>query len=109
MRELILNHMPLLSSRIHRPVADDDDSPLNVPGHDRPTQSTSTVSNAAISITGKTMNPTVDSERMQSWTWPEAERRLTEAFERGGFSEWAECAIHELEAEGKAERRRPGF
>ena len=39
-----------------------------------------------------------------TWTWQDAERRLTAAFEKNGFSGWAAAAARELEAEGQVER-----
>ena len=35
--------------------------------------------------------------------------RVGEAFDRGGFKEWAEAAANELEEEGKIERRKRGL
>jgi hypothetical protein len=42
----------------------------------------------------------------EPWTWAAAETRLSEAYERGGLSAWAQAAQREVEAEGKLERRR---
>jgi hypothetical protein len=38
------------------------------------------------------------------WSWPAAEARLKEAFEKGGYSGWAQAAFAEMEAEVRAER-----
>lgn len=44
------------------------------------------------------------------WSWPDAEQRLKEAFERGGFSEWVVAVVREVETEARAEKlkRRKG-
>jgi hypothetical protein len=41
---------------------------------------------------------------VEQWEWEAAQARLTEAFEKNGFSAWAEVAQGELEAEIKLER-----
>ena len=79
MRLAVLKHMPKLSARIHR-VAEEADGLSGTPsdGHE-------------------VIDPA-------TWTWPDAERRLKAAFEKDGFSGWAEAAAKELEAEGQIER-----
>ena len=47
------------------------------------------------------MNPHEDDVE---WDWSAAEDRLRNAFDRDGFSGWAEAAMRELEAEGALER-----
>ncbi|EMD34597.1 hypothetical protein CERSUDRAFT_54591, partial [Gelatoporia subvermispora B] len=42
------------------------------------------------------------------WSWPDAQQRLSDAWEKGGFSGWAEAAMRELEAEAHAERAKRG-
>ncbi|KAG8937055.1 hypothetical protein FRC03_004119 [Tulasnella sp. 419] len=37
-----------------------------------------------------------------SWSWTEAERRLSDAYDKGGFMAWASQAFEELESERKA-------
>ena len=39
-----------------------------------------------------------------AWKWEEAENRLSTAYDKNGFSGWAEAALKELEAEGEVER-----
>lgn len=38
------------------------------------------------------------------WKWEDAENRLRAAYDKDGFSGWAEAALKELEAEGELER-----
>ena len=83
MRLAVLTHMPGLSSRIHRATDAED------------------------GIFYQTSNNIKETEAMQ-WTWPDAEQRLRAAFDKDGFSGWAEAAVRELELEGKAERLRRG-
>jgi hypothetical protein len=42
------------------------------------------------------------------WSWTDAERRLTDAYERDGLGGWARTAMREMEAEGAVERARRG-
>jgi len=39
-----------------------------------------------------------------AWKWEDAEDRLRAAYDKDGFSGWAEAALKELEAEGELER-----
>ena len=82
MRHAILTRMPILSARIHRPLeSDDGDAPAP---------------------------PSSATEASATWSWPEAEQRLREAFEKHGFYGWAAAAMQELEAEGRIERSKRG-
>lgn len=80
MRSALLRKLPSLSARIYRlPEATDhpEDGPPLVPiaqGND------------------------------VEWNWSAAEDRLRNAFDKDGFSGWAEAAMRELEAEGALER-----
>jgi hypothetical protein len=40
------------------------------------------------------------------WNWPDAQARLTAAYERGGLARFAEAAVGELEAELELERHK---
>ncbi|KAL0072340.1 hypothetical protein AAF712_000103 [Marasmius tenuissimus] len=40
------------------------------------------------------------------WNWDDAEKRLTDAFDKDGLSGWAEVAVKELEAEEVTEREK---
>jgi len=42
----------------------------------------------------------------RAWKWEDAENRLRAAYDKDGFSGWAEAALKELEAEGELERLR---
>ncbi len=89
MRLTILTYMPALSSRIHRLV-----DPGDI------TESPSVHPPPRIDIK--------DSVQHTEWAWPDAEKRLQAAFERDGFSGWAEAALREIEAEGQSERMKRG-
>lgn len=92
MRVLVRTKLPVLSSRIHRPPADEDH--------------TATIRNDPAHVEAPEI--TLDSNAHADWAWPDAEKRLSAAYERDGFSGWAQAALQELEAEGRAERRRRG-
>lgn len=93
MRVLVREKMPVLSSRIHRPPAEEDH--------------TATIWNDP--TTAKTPHIVASEGTGQTeWAWSDAEKRLTAAFERDGFSGWAQAAMQELEAEGRAERQKRG-
>ncbi|KAI0363434.1 hypothetical protein BV20DRAFT_1058057 [Pilatotrama ljubarskyi] len=94
MRSAILTRMPVLSARIHRPPAPEEDVPV-APMEAAP---------AAVPSEPFTLSPPEDEE----WSWPAAERRLKDAFEKEGFSGWAAAALRELEAEGRLERTKRG-
>lgn len=81
MRAAVLQRMPVLSARIHRPPDPETD--------------------------GAAPEPPVPAAGAE-WSWPAAEERLRDAFERGGFGGWAYAAMLELEAEGRAERTKRG-
>ncbi|KAI8971316.1 hypothetical protein BD414DRAFT_500920 [Trametes punicea] len=93
MRLAILKRMPVLSARIHRPP-NPEDGAASVP--------IEPVADQALSP------PPIPQEDLEEWTWPAAERRLKEAFERDGFSGWAAAVLRELEAEGRLERAKRG-
>lgn len=81
MRKILTEKVPILSSRIHRLVESEVDGEVG--------QQVQTVQGGG-----------VDS----AWTWEDAETRLKVAYEKNGFSGWAETAMKELEAEGELER-----
>ncbi len=105
MRALMRLHLPSLSSRIYRPAEDGDDDTISVPGQ-APSAHSAPATNSVPPDTPDATDSEAAPESEQPWSWPEAERRLGEAFDNGGISAWAECAVHELEAEGETERRR---
>ncbi|PPQ71935.1 hypothetical protein CVT24_007909 [Panaeolus cyanescens] len=41
-----------------------------------------------------------------TWSWPEAEKRLKRAYDEGGFPLWAQAALREMEAELRMERKK---
>lgn len=73
MRRTLLEKMPVLTSRLHRP-AEDADQPADLTGSE------------------------------EQWEWEAAQQRLTEAFDKNGFSGWAKTALKEVEAEDRLER-----
>lgn len=77
-----MENIPMLSSRIHRvpEVEDNDGGEHQV----------------------RTLLDGVD----PVWKWEDAENRLRTAYDKNGFSGWAEAALEELEAEGELERLR---
>ncbi|KAH8116073.1 hypothetical protein DFH11DRAFT_1506604 [Phellopilus nigrolimitatus] len=87
-RQILRTRMPALSHRLYRSTDDAGG------GHDKGLEDKET-GEADGSVSGK-----------GAWTWDAAEERLRTAFDRGGLSEWAECAVGELEAERKLERAR---
>ena len=89
MRHALLTRMPNLSARIHRPPEAEDGDAL-LPPPDPSTESSSPLDAA------------------EEWSWPAAERRLREAFDKHGFYGWAAAAMRELEAEGRIERAKRG-
>ena len=92
MRAAILERMPVLSSRIHRaPEVDDGDALLLLPEE---TKSGATEVGATAA--------------REEWTWPAAEQRLREAYDKHGFYGWVAAAMRELEVEGQAERAKRG-
>ena len=81
MRRIIATHMPVFSSRLLRETEEED------------------------GIFHITSDGTAEQDA-QNWAWPDAEKRLQAAFEKNGFSGWAEAAVRELEAERKLEQRK---
>ncbi|KIP11818.1 hypothetical protein PHLGIDRAFT_114145 [Phlebiopsis gigantea 11061_1 CR5-6] len=91
MRYIVRTKLPAFSSRLYRAPEEDDH--------------TATLWNSPDTV-GEA--PAIALDPNAQWSWPDAERRLTTAFETGGFSGWARVALQELEAEGQAERRKRG-
>jgi hypothetical protein len=85
--------MPGLMSRLHRAPTHEDDKASASPEY-------SGAADPRLVIDDHTGNP--------EWSWPDAEKRLTMAFERGGISGWANAVMLEVEAESKIERRKRG-
>jgi hypothetical protein len=82
MRELLMEKMPTLASRIHQQLEGE--------------------AGGEVEEVVQTIPGVVDS----AWTWEDAEMRLKAAYEKNGFSGWAEAALKEVEAEGEQERLR---
>ncbi|KAF9652381.1 hypothetical protein BDM02DRAFT_3109402 [Thelephora ganbajun] len=82
MRKILMEKVPMLSSRIHRPPGSEDDDEA-----------------------GQQVQMFLDGAD-PAWKWEDAEKRLTAAYDKDGFSGWAETALKELEAEGELERLR---
>ena len=77
-----MEKMPMLSSRIHQPPESEGDGEAR--------QQAQTLLDGVDPV----------------WKWEEAEGRLRAAYDKDGFSGWAETALKELEAEGELERLR---
>ena len=90
MRSFVLTRLPRLSERIHRASLHANDQASSTPA-----------SSSEMASDGEEVAHT-------EWNWPDAEKRLTTAFEHGGFSGWAAAVLHEVEAEGEIERRKRG-
>jgi len=88
MRLLILEHMPDLSYRIHR--RSEDETQIDQPP-------------------SKLRKGSQDPNTVESWEWTKAEKRLGDAFDKGGVAVWAEVAMRELEIEAERERTKRGL
>ncbi|KAG1802531.1 uncharacterized protein BJ212DRAFT_1487329 [Suillus subaureus] len=86
LRHAVLTKLPVLSYQIYRPAEPHQDD--------------------ASSDSAQTKNPA--SEPVE-WNWQEAEIRLREAFDKGGFHSWASAALVEVEAEATVERAKRGI
>lgn len=109
MRLTVLNKWPLLPSRIHR-SSDGSPTPPSLwpPGPAPPAMdpTTSELPDGPPPTSGPVPDVTVDGLR---WSWPAAQSRLAEAYERGGITQFAEAAVSELEAESELERHKRGL
>lgn len=85
LRHAVLTKLPILSYRIYRPPETDQDD-----GNDS-------------ALTENSASELVE------WNWQEAEVRLREAFDKGGFHSWASAALVEVEAEATVERAKRGI
>ena len=81
MRKTLMEKMPLLLSRVHRPPEGDGDCE-----------------------TGQQVKALLDGDVGSVWKWEDAEKRLGDAYDKNGFSGWTEVMLKELEAEGELER-----
>ena len=46
---------------------------------------------------------------VEEWTWPEAEKRIYDAMDKGDAYAWAEVALVEIENEAEKNRRERGI
>ncbi|KAG6806916.1 hypothetical protein H0H92_009577 [Tricholoma furcatifolium] len=76
MRQVVWGSFPGLTSQIHRPLEENEEG---IPA-------------------AKTIKPD------PSWRWEEAEKRMQAAYDKGGFPEWSDTALKEMEEELKVER-----
>jgi hypothetical protein len=82
MHHTLATKMPVLSSQLHRPL-----------------------DLTEIDATRSNSPDLADSQpEDENWSWPAAEARLKKAFDKGGYSGWAQAAIVEVEAEARSER-----
>ncbi|KAI0047731.1 hypothetical protein FA95DRAFT_1518689 [Auriscalpium vulgare] len=100
MRQILLSKMPGLSARIHRPTTSEPAPPFPITSSHAPSPPPSHSPDA---------QATRAAGESATWTWSEAQQRLSEAFEGGGLSRWAEVAAGELEAEAQVERAKRGL
>ncbi|KAG1831897.1 hypothetical protein DFJ58DRAFT_711062 [Suillus subalutaceus] len=82
LRHAVLTKLPVLSHRIYRPAEPHAND------------------------SARTENP---ASEPVGWNWQEAEVRLREAFDKGGFHSWASAALVEVEAEAMVERTKRGI
>jgi hypothetical protein len=109
MRLTILSKWPLLTSRIHRSSGDSPTPPSLWPPAPAPS-ATSRIASESPDSPPPTGGPVPEGIADESrWSWPAAESRLAEAYERGGITQFAEAAVGELEAELELERHRRGL
>ncbi|KAF9237725.1 hypothetical protein BU15DRAFT_48289, partial [Melanogaster broomeanus] len=88
MRTWVSNTMPVLTAQIHRRLTPQDSLP-NV-----------------LLYSGPSTSHVGSSSALPPFDHDEAEKRLAEAFDKGGFDGWVEVAAKEMEAEAEAERSR---
>ena len=84
MRVGLLTKLPVLSARIHR--APEPELEM-YPSLSQP-------------------SPQDVNETELDWNWPEAERRMAEAYDKGGFGGCVQAALKEVEVEGRVEKLR---
>ena len=92
MRRYINRLMPMLSERLHRPPEIEDGDSIAL--HENPP--TTPIPHIHITNGGDTVE----------WSWPDAERRLSLAYEKDGVSGWAQAVLQEIEAERVAEKNK---
>ncbi|KAI0290713.1 hypothetical protein BC826DRAFT_1025884 [Russula brevipes] len=95
MRLTLVNKWPLLTSRIYRAA---DSTRLSPPD--------SSSSMTPPTVSKQQNDPTSRTAAHDGWNWPDAQARLTAAYERGGLARFAEAAVGELEAELELERHK---
>jgi hypothetical protein len=85
MRKVLMEKMPVLSSRIQRRLGSGDGE------------------------VGPQVQTPPDGGIDSAWTWEDAESRLSAAYEKNGFSGWTEAVLKELDAEAERERLTNGL
>lgn len=108
MRLTVLNKWPHLPPRFHRSSDDSPTPPSLWPPAPAPSAmgTASELPDGPPPTSGPVPDVIVDRSR---WSWPAAQSRLAEAYERGGITQFAEAAVSELEAESELERHKRGL
>ncbi|VDC05853.1 unnamed protein product [Peniophora sp. CBMAI 1063] len=98
MRVVLADKLPALAARINRTL---DATPLTAPFAlpiSLPAPKAEDLANDA--------PPPVTDDEARSWRWADAKKRLADAYEEGGASQWFEVALREMEMEAGQIRQR---
>ena len=98
MRAVLADKLPALAARINRTL---DATPLPAP-FALPISLPTPKPEDEASDTA----PLVTDEEARTWRWVDAKKRLADAYEEGGASQWFEVALREMEMEAGQIRQR---
>ena len=107
----MLDKLPLLTSRIHRPSLSNSSSQFaprpdpRAPSPHSASESLDSPGNPRIADEDSDGRD-IDTNKSEDWNWQAAQARLVAAYERGGIAQIANVAVRELEAESELERRK---
>lgn len=98
MRAVLGEKLPALAARINRTL---DATPLTAPFAlpiSLPAPKAEDIASDAA--------PSVTDDEAREWRWTDAKKRLSEAYEEGGPSQWFDVALREMEMEAGQIRQR---
>lgn len=98
MRAVLADKLPALAARVNRTL---DATPLAAPF----TLPISLPPPKPEDVASDTHSP-VSEEEAKTWRWADAKKRLADAYEEGGASQWFEVALREMEMEAGQIRQR---